>query len=257
MKRLSIVIFSAGLYSAVPVFGGAMAGGASEITQILNNVQLTLAHLEQIHQTAQQLEQLRTQIEIHKIHIENAKRLSQGDVMIIENYARQLWDHWQKQKSMAWGANEVDKLYRDKYPSFGGIMDGALDGESFPDQIERWNKESHERMKSVLQANADTRDLINGKETEFNKYLFNKTETAAGTLEVMQVANEVALAQINQIQQLRRLIASQNDAVQHIAAQERVKKDNAAMKQAHLFGPVKTPQNKKYRRPVINWGSRK
>jgi len=59
MKRLPTALILATLCTT-PVFGGAMTGGASEITQILNNIQLTQSYLEQIHQTAQQLEQLST-----------------------------------------------------------------------------------------------------------------------------------------------------------------------------------------------------
>jgi len=253
MKQLFIIIFSIGLGSAVPAFGGAMTGGASEITQILNNVQLTLSYLEQVSQTAQQLEQLKTQIEIHKIHIENARRMTKGDAAIIEQYARELWEHWQKQNQTAWGASEIDKLYRQKYPTYKEILDGALDGSELSDLYAKWSEEAHEALKSTLEGNSFTRDLIDGKEARLLKVLEDQSNSAPGMMKVLQVANDVARAQIAQIQALRQLMAKQNDATQHVAALEQVEKAAAAKQTANLFRPVKVPENKKYRRPVINW----
>jgi len=247
MKRLSIFIFIAGLGSAVPVFGGAMAGGASEITQILNNIQLTLSYLEQVSQTAQQLEQLKTQIEIHKIHIENAKRLSQGDIMIIEQYARQLWEYRQRQNGYAWTASEVDKLYRQRYPSYGEIMAGALDGQSLPDLLNKWNKETNKTLKDVLEENAKDRERIDGEEKISLDGIIEKSRNAAGDMGVLQLANEIATRQIEQIQDLKKLIIRQTDTITHIHAAEKSNELALAKKMSKMHAPIEFKEDKEYK----------
>jgi len=247
MKRLSILIFIAGIGSAVPAFGGAMAGGASEITQILNNVQLTLSYLEQVSQTAQQLEQLKTQIEIHKIHIENARRLSQGDIMIIEQYARQLWEYRQRQNGYAWTASEVDKLYRQRYPSYEEIMAGALDGQSLPDLLKKWNEETNKTLKDVLEANAKDRERIDGEETiDLNK-IIDQSGNAAGDVQLLQLANNIASKQIEQIQDLKKLIIRQTDTIAHIHAAEKSNELAVAEKLSKMHAPIEFKEKTEHR----------
>jgi|GEM_PF-5909927 len=245
MKRLSVIIFIAGMGAAAPAFGGAVAGGASEITQILNNVQLTLSYLEQVSQTAQQLEQLKTQIEIHKIHIENAKRLSEGDIMIIEQYARQLWEYRQQQLGNAWAASEVDKLYRQRYPSYEEIMAGALDGQSLAELITKWNKETNETLSEVLGLNAKAKEEIGTTEKAKLAKLVNFTKDTKGEIGLLQTANEIAAMQIEQIQDLRSLVIRQTDTIAHIHAAEESNKKAVAEKLSKMHAPVKINEKRK------------
>jgi len=246
MRRLLIAVFSLGLGSTVPAFGGAVAGGASEITQILNNVQLTLSYLEQVSQTAQQLEQLKTQIEIHKIHIENAKRLSQSDIMLIEQYARQLWEYRQQQVGKVWAASEVDKLYRQRYPSYEEIMNGALDGQSLSELLNQWNKESNKTLKDILETNAKDRERIDIEKASIDEIL-KLTDDKGGSMAVLQTANQIAAAQIEQVQDLKKLIIRQTDTIAHIHASEKSNEAAIAKKMAKMHAPIEFKEDDKYK----------
>lgn len=64
MKKLAVAVMIAAAVAAVPstVSAGAMAGGSSEVTQIMNNVQLVLSYAKQVNMVSQQVKTYQAQL---------------------------------------------------------------------------------------------------------------------------------------------------------------------------------------------------
>jgi len=164
-------------------------------------------------------------------------------MMIIEQYAKRLWEFRQEQLNRAWTASEVDELYRQRYPSYTEIINGAFDGQSLPDLVKDWYENSNEEIKKVLELNARYRGKAEEEATALET-IIKTTKEEGGYVALLQTANEVAKIQTGHLHDLKNIIMQHTDLIGHLHKIEKEKELAVAEKLARMHAPIEFKEKK-------------
>lgn len=211
----------AGLLS-LAVHGVASAGavvGATEPTQILNNLQLGAQYVEQAQQTITQFNQYQTMLQ-------NLKQMTPS--ALLDQAAQKLWQDQNMSQAfrdlqkivvggqqMAYSLSTVDSRFKQVYPGYGNFS-----GANYSQAYAGWSNNTLASVKNALSlvtAHANNFDSEQGMMSE----LAMKSQTASGQMQAMQAGNQIGVAMVGQMQQLRQLQMAQMRAQgDYIAGQQ-------------------------------------
>ena len=192
---------------------GAAAGGATEWTQILNNVQLIdLAgtNIEQVGQNAQQIAHQITQIENqlaqYQTMLQNLERLPDniwGDAVADLNRLQHLV---QQGEGIAFSMGGLDDVLKDRFGSYADFS-GNLP-EDFSSIWDSWSQTNRDTIAGTLAgANLTAEQFQN--EASTMAQLQRQSESAVGQMQALQVGHSIAGQQVEQMQKLRGLLSQQ------------------------------------------------
>ena len=191
--------------------GSVATGPASELTQILNNVQL-------VHQYAQQVQQYATQLQQYQNMITNTINIPaqvwgqvQADLNGIANVARQ-------GQALAYSMANIDTQFKATFKGYHVPVNYAA-------QYQSWSRTTLDSLKNALEA-AGLQSQQFATEEGVLAQLRVMSQGASGQMQAIQVGSQIAEQQVQQLQKLRQLmmlqLQSQNT---YLAAQE--SKDSA------------------------------
>ena len=215
-KTILISTIFATLISAPPAgAGGAVTGGATEWTQLLNNAELaSLVGVEgqNLAKNAQiltaELEQVRTQINTYQTILRNTVRLS-------DSFLRQAMEPLNKLRGIA---SEVQGLAKD-----GASLDRFLRSDLMQDPLfqrevltearmaeryDAWQQEWAGAVETSLRASNLTLDDV-AEEGALIDTISRRVGSEGGHMQALQVGNELSASLARQMNQLRTLTATQ------------------------------------------------
>ena len=198
-----------------PLHAGAVVG-ATEPTQILNNLQLGAQYVEQVQQTW-------TQINQYKTMLENLKQLTPS--ALLDQAARKLWaDQGMLQafrnlqkivvggRELSYSLATLDSRFKNLFPGYGNKI-------NFSQSYRDWSGNTLNSVRnalSLITAHAENFDSEQGMVSE----LVEKSQSASGQIQALQAGNQISVAMVGQLQQLRQLQMAQGRAqADFIAAQ--------------------------------------
>jgi P-type conjugative transfer protein TrbJ len=220
---------------AVDANAGAVAG-ATEPTQILNNIQLTASYAQQAQQTVTQINQYETMLR-NLMNSTPSELLGQAaGVLWNDNNMTQTFKNLstivQSGQKIAYTLQNTDTLFHNLHPGYGSAFD-------FQNGYRNWSDNtlnSVQNALSLMQAHASNF----ASEQSMVKELQTRSQSAVGQMQVLQAGNEIGVAMIGQMQELRQLQAAQaQQQGAYIAAQQsRTDVGDTAMKAE--FGTLNT-----------------
>lgn len=231
------VVLSAGLAGAA--HAGAAAGGATEWTQLLNNVQLIdLAgtNVEQVGQNAQQiahqLTQIQNQIDQYRTMLQNLEKLPDniwGDAVADLNRLQQLVAQGD---GIAFSMGNLDDVLKERFGSFAEFQ-GNLP-EDFSSMYESWSQTNRDTIAGTLAGAGLTADQFQ-TEAQTMAQLQRQSETAVGQMQALQVGHSIASQQVDQMQKLRGLLAQQTTMMGTWYQSEQAERDLAQARRDAFF----------------------
>lgn len=229
LLSLSLVQFSA--YAS-----GAVAG-ATEMTQLMNNVQLMASHAEYVNQTA-------TQIQQYQAMLKNLTQMTPS--RLLDQAAQKLWIDQKMAKtfnnlrrivvagqSTSYTLANIDHQFRTLHPGYSGAA-GNFD---FQRSYRDWSDNTLDSVKNALalvSAHAD--DFAT--EGDMMNELSNKSQTAQGQLQVLQAGNAVGMQMIGQLQKLRQLQMAQMQSQNAFTAAQQSENDSKKAGLERIFGKL-------------------
>jgi len=193
--------------AAQPAQAGSVAGtgGSTEVTQLMNNVQLAKSYAQQVLSYENQLMQYATMIQNLK---NNPLGVLAPDLDKAINDASRLWSVG---KNIASSMSQVDKTFADTFNS--PIAKG------FSDKFSDWNKSSMDGLKSAM-LNAGLQRENFKSDSESLKTLVDSVSKVDGAVSGLQALGSLNAAQIQEAIKLRDLISQQQVAQDtYLAAQ--------------------------------------
>lgn len=195
---------------------GAMAGGASEITQIANNVQLIMSYTEQARQTVTQLNQ-------YQAMLRNLKNLTPDSALQLAS--QKLWQNQNMNQTfkdlfhvvndgqrIVYNSQALDRQLKNMNPGYGN----ALGGFDFQNAYKNWSETTNDVLSSALkQTSVQAEDLQT--EGELISNLNNMSQSVDGQVQAISAGNQIGIAMVGQMQKLRQLQISQANAQQMAA----------------------------------------
>lgn len=180
---------------------GAMAGGAvagaTEITQIANNIQLIMSYTQQVQSYVRQGLQLQAEL---KNLINNPTSLLGPEVgQMINN----IGTIWRGANSIGYNLAEIDK-------NFATMFKSSKAGD-FSKMFTSWHATNTKTLESGLKAIGTLRENQQSSQNSLND-LYNRSQNTNGNLDSLQTLAQINIRQIQELQQLQELMASQSQA---------------------------------------------
>jgi len=237
-KTLIAALVSASLVAAAqPSFAGSVAGfgGATEITQLANNVELVNSYLQQVQAYATQLQQYQNML-TNTLNIPNQVWGNiQNDLMGVANIVRQ-------GQALAFSASNIASQFEATFKGF------SYSGVDFKREYRDLSRKTLDTLKGTLSA-ANLQSQQFATEEGVLIALRAMSQSAQGQMQALQVGAQIAEQQVQQLQKLRQLMMAQlSQQNTYLAAQEQKEAlRKVAADRAFDVGDPTTNTHKAYR----------
>lgn len=191
---------------------GGGVGGATEITQILNNLQLIQSYEQQVAAYVRQGVQVQNEL---RNLISNPTSALGDDVGKLINTMGQIWNGGQ---SIGYNLAQIDRNFAQtfKSPTAG----------NFSQMFTSWHKTNTDTLQSALRAIGTQRDQYTSSQAALTD-LYNRSQATNGNLDSLQTLSQINIRQIQQLQSLQELMASQAQAETTYMATQTAKEQKA------------------------------
>lgn len=213
MKAIKSILFAASLSAAIPAVhaGGGGFAGATEPTQIANNIQLLLSYMEQAQQTITQANQYASMLK-------NLQQLTPSSTLDLA--ALKLWQNQNMNQTfkdlyrivdggqrIAYTSKNLDTQLKNMSPSYGNAL-ASLDLQS---AYKNWSETTRDITKQALTWTSMEAEEM-ATEADLVRELSNTAQTADGQMKALTAGNRIGVAMIGQMQKLRTLQMAQMQA---------------------------------------------
>lgn len=237
-KILNSLIISVTLSSQLLAGGGGFAG-ATEITQILNNVQLggiygqeASQYATQIREYATQLQQYETQInqlanqtQSYNMMLSNIGTLPQGQWQNFVNGVMQLKQAMEYETAISYASSNYDTKFKNQYPGYNKYLDSAQDKRyDFGNEYKKIADSNRDTVNASLKSlNLQQSDLESDE--SIMQELNQASLSAEGQKSAIQATNAIALHQTQQLKKLQTTLMTQANLQAQYMASENEKKE--------------------------------
>ena len=226
-------------FSASPAMAGSVAGfgGASEVTQVMNNLEL----VKQAHELHLQSMQLREQIQRQSAMVNDmktqGKALSKQEWGKTERDLQSLSEVVREGEGIAYSSANIDVLYRQKYRGYAAYSkEQSQSASTYSDRYSDWSKTNMDSVIGAMKA-AGLQSTQFATEEDTMKTLENLGRSAKGRMEAIQVGNMIAAQEVGQLQKLRSLIMAQIQMQASFMATDLNQRDQMKAKAHKYFNP--------------------
>ncbi len=216
--RPAIVVALCSAVAVAPAMaggGGALTGGATEWTQLLNNTELvslvgqsTQQINNQITQITQLAQQIQNQLRIYENMLQNTAQLPQHIWGQVENDLNQLRNIIGQSQGIAFSMGNADDVLKQRFKSYADFKTNLPTGTTFSSTWQNWSTTNRDTIGASLKAAGLTSDQFTSEEATMSQ-LRGLSQSADGQMKALQVGHQIAAQQVAQMQKLRGLFAQQ------------------------------------------------
>lgn len=213
-------------------------GGSTEITQILNNLQLIQSYEQQVSSYVRQ--GLQVENELRNLMSNPTSVLGPEVGQIINTMGRMMSGG----QSIGSNLQEIDRNFSRtfKNPTAG----------RFADMFKSWHQTNTDTLEAALKSVGAQRELNASNEAEITR-LYNRSQVTEGTRDGLQTLAQINIQQIQQLRQLQELMATQASAESTFMATQNAKDEKARQNFEALSAPYSTPIPDITRAPAPSW----
>lgn len=221
MSRYVAALLAVGMASAdMSAHASGAVAGATEPTQILNNIQLIASYAEHAQQTVTQMNQYQTmlrnlmQMTPSQVLNQSAQQLFTDRNML--QAFRDLRRIVVAGQSTSYTLANIDAQFKQQHPGYNGYGRGYNFGASYAD----WSDNTLNSVKNALSLMTAHTDEFESEQGMIDE-LQRKSQTAEGQLQALQAGNQVGIAMVSQMQMLRQMqMAQAKVQADYIAGQQ-------------------------------------
>lgn len=233
-KRLLVGAVLA-LFAVGKVNAGAVVG-ATEFTQILNNSQLFASYGEQVQQTLHQFNTYQKMLQNLKQSIPSA---------LLDQQALQLWNNSNMTQTfrnlrtivvngqkVSYSLSNQDQTFKRLHPGYGSEFNSK-------DQYQDWSDDTHAAVANSMAVAGVQADSID-TEQEMVRELQSRAQSADGQLSMLKAGNDIGVAMVGQMQQLRQLQIAQMTAQGHYLKNQTAQQDKEKQGMSVIYKNIRS-----------------
>lgn len=235
MKRIITILCLVAVQSVQQVSAGAVVG-ATEFTQIANNIQLAAQYAEQAQQTVHQFNQ-------YKAMLKNLETSTPSS--LLDAAAGALWEDQQmvsafrnlqsiviNGQKMGFSMANQDALFQRLHPGYASAFDSK-------NAYREWSNNTHAAVRNSMAVAGIQSESLN-REGGMLRELQSRSRSADGQMKALQAGNDIGIAMIGQMQQMRQLQIAQMNAQEHYLLQETSRADEAKKSSKMIYGNLRS-----------------
>lgn len=201
--RTSLII--AGLALTSHIFAG---GGITDPVEMENYAADNLTSANSATQIVNQAQQINNQFQSIKYQAQNLGHVNNYQWQNIKGLVQQLDSTTQQGQALSYASSNLDSAFRQKYPNYSNSQQGQTD---YQKSFQTWNTTTLDTLRGTLDAaGMNANDFKT--EQDVLQQLEEQGKTAKGRMQVLQVSSEISAQNVNQLQELKRVIVSQTNA---------------------------------------------
>lgn len=200
--------------------GGGITGGATEWTQIANNVEL-------IGQVRAQIDTFQTLQQELQLLMENEALLATHN--ILNSFDSPLVDLHRalvNDGAISYTAENLNEEFDREYPGYQTYARETYGVDTSNTNYARWSKQNHSNIKAALNTIGVNRDQVI-TESKMLDTLARQAKTVKSKKAVLQLGNDIALTQAQQNRRMEHLLETQIALQGNYLAAEQSKEDRA------------------------------
>ena len=187
------------------IMAGGVVAGATEITQIMNNLQLIMSYQQQVQSYIRQGLQLQNEL---KNLVNNPTSILGPEIGDVINGIGKIWSG---ANSMGYNLAQIDK-------NFSAMFKSKKAGD-YAKMFTKWHDTNTNTLESALKAIGTARDKYPSAQAALTD-LYNRSQSTSGNLDALQTLSQINIRQIQELQSLQELMSSQAQAsMTYMAAQ--------------------------------------
>lgn len=217
-------------------FAGSVAGfgGALEITQLANNIQLMSSYVQEVNQVANQITQIANQLNMYQNMLTNTGSILGAPFQSAMQSIMQLKNAIDGAMAMSYTLGSVDNYFTQLHPNYNTLFQGN----NYATQQQYWRDSVYTHTEASLKtANIEMGAAQN--DALLLQNLQARSGNAAGQKEALQAGNEIALETAAQLNKLKFLMAAQARAQSTYLSQEKARQEaqDESVKDLYRFNP--------------------
>jgi P-type conjugative transfer protein TrbJ len=223
-KTIAFTVVVSLLFLGVPAptNAGVVAGVATEWTQIMNHVQLVMNYIRMGVQLQIQMQQLSEELK-------QGKGLPKQIFGTVQQDLGQLAQIVQGGQALAYSMGNLDAQFRNTFPGYGSRTTGYFN------DYKKWSQTSLDTTMNSLRAVGLQGQQLNNAQAVLAK-LRAMSMDAGGQMQAVQVGNQIAEQQVEQLMALRQLMLVDLESKQAYQAEQIQREQAAAAAGQQVFG---------------------
>lgn len=207
MKKIIAAMFAGLLIASVPAkAGGGMTGGATEPTQIMNNIELISIY-------ASEMQQLQQQMQMYSNMYQNTAGLPLQAWGPVSSHLRNLINTINSVKGVVTSTDNAMSQIEQQFGN-GNLLD------NYQGRMSDWNRGLNNQIGAVLTQHGQQANRFTTTQSALEQ-IQAASQSATGRMQVMQAGNQISGLMVNQLMDLQTTIMSAEQArLNHIAIQE-------------------------------------
>lgn len=173
-------------------------------------------NVQQLHQYAKELEtslntakQLKTQIQQYEDMVKQGMRLPDSKFQSLTNDLQKITDIYNNTQSIGRNASSIDQRFRQQYPDFEAYLQKTdTNHPAVPDLYQKWSRQGMDNARTAMSATNANTATFKAEDGRLSD-LVSQSQSAQGRMQAIQAGNQIAAQNVQQIQKLRDLVATQ------------------------------------------------
>lgn len=212
----------------------------TEVTQLLNNVQM----VKQVLTSAQQLQ---AELNMFKNMVTNSETVpshiwgkAMQDIAKINTLLQQ-------SQALAHTSGNIDDQYASRYGTYQSYMSKQMNGQDWDAKYDQWSRETNDNMLYTMKALGLQASQMDDDDAVMQQ-LQTLSQSSEGRMQALQVGNMMAAQTMRQIQKLEKLmmVNTQMQANYLAAQQDKEAALQAARQKFFRYEPISNKDGKRY-----------
>lgn len=155
-----------------------------------------------------QAEQINNQIQMLKWQAQNTATVSNYQWQDIQGIIQKVDEQSQQGQALSYSAQNLDAQFRQKYSNYSESSFGQV---NYKQAYQQWNASTLDTLRASMDATQVNASHFQS-EHEALMQLKNQGANAKGRLQALQVVSEIGAENVNQLQELKRIMMAQSSA---------------------------------------------
>lgn len=196
------------LLTLIALSSHVFAGGGIDPISYENYIADNTTAVHSVTSVLNQARQIQNQIQSIQYQARNLGTVNNYQWQNITGLVQRLDSVTQQGQALSYASSNIDAEFKQKYPNFVNSPQGQ---ENYTQTYQNWSSSTLDTLRGTLDsAGLNANDFQTEQDTL--KQLEMQGRTAKGRMQVLQVSSELSAQNVNQLQELKRVIVSQTNA---------------------------------------------
>ncbi|EKD5436157.1 P-type conjugative transfer protein TrbJ [Salmonella enterica subsp. enterica serovar Montevideo] len=152
--------------------------------------------------------QLQKQIQQYNDMIKQGLSLPNSMFQSFTNDLRRLQSIYNDSRALAHSMSNLDSQFRDQFKGYDNYLKSIGQGtNNMPDRYKNWAQSSFDNARTAMESVGLNTSMFDSEDAVLAS-LVSRSQTAQGRMQAIQAGNEIAAQQVQQLQKLREMIAT-------------------------------------------------